>query len=98
MWQSDPRKILVTFQEYFHDIFRSSNPSLEDLNRVLDSISKKVTPEMNIFLTKRFTKEEMKLAIKGFQPTKAPGPNGFPAIFYQRYWDIIGKKKRLQTV
>lgn len=25
-------------------------------------------------------------------PTKAPGEDGFPAIFFQRYWHIIGEK------
>ncbi|KAA3468466.1 reverse transcriptase [Gossypium australe] len=32
------------------------------------------------------------MALKGMGPTKAPGPNSFPALFVQKYWHIVGKK------
>lgn len=41
-------------------------------------------------LVQPFTKEEVESAIKGFHQTKAPGPNGFPYLFYQQYWPIVG--------
>ena len=45
---------------------------------------------MNAHLTKEFHKEEIFQAIHSMHPTKAPGPNSMPAIFYKKYWDIIG--------
>ncbi|KAA3471908.1 reverse transcriptase [Gossypium australe] len=45
---------------------------------------------MNQSLMATFTEEEIIEAIKGMGPTKASGPDGFQAVFYQRYWHIIG--------
>lgn len=43
---------------------------------------------MNVVLMAKFTKEEMAQMF----PTKAPGPNDFPTMFYQKYWDVVGNK------
>jgi hypothetical protein len=48
-----------------------------------------VTKEENTILTSLFTKEEVKVAIFHMEHNKAPGPDGFPAEFYQKFWDII---------
>ncbi|KAA3463879.1 reverse transcriptase [Gossypium australe] len=36
-------------------------------------------------------KEEIQIALEGMGPTKAPGADGFPALFFQRYWHIVGQ-------
>ncbi|KAA3475195.1 reverse transcriptase [Gossypium australe] len=36
--------------------------------------------------------EEVRIALKGMRPTMAPGPDGFPAMFFQKYWHIVGKE------
>lgn len=38
-----------------------------------------------------FTEEEVWRAFKDMGPVKAPGIDRFPALFYQRFWHIVGK-------
>ena len=45
---------------------------------------------MNESLSCAFTKEEMATALKQIHPTKAPRPDGMSAIFYQKYWSMVG--------
>ena len=48
-----------------------------------------VSGEENGFLTAPFTEEEVRAAVFQMEHNKAPGPDGFPAEFYQNFWDII---------
>ena len=41
-------------------------------------------------LTRPFTEEEVRVAIQGLNGEGAPGPDGIPAFFYQKCWDLVG--------
>jgi hypothetical protein len=43
----------------------------------------------NEILMAPFTKEEVFEAISQMELNKAPGPDGFPAEFYQKNWEVI---------
>ena len=48
-----------------------------------------VSDDENAFLTAPFTEAEVRKAIFQMEHNKAPGPDGFPAEFYQNFWDVI---------
>ena len=44
---------------------------------------------MNQNLIQTFTRSEVEAALKQIHPTKAPGPDGMFAIFFQKYWNVV---------
>jgi hypothetical protein len=47
--------------------------------------------DMNVDLDRGYTNEEIKSALFQMGPIKAPGPDGFPALFYQTHWEFFGE-------
>lgn len=73
-------------QQFYDELF-TSQPC--DTSAVLDAITPKVSPKMNDDLCKPYSNEEIKTALFQMGPTKAPGPDGFPALFYQTHWNFL---------
>jgi hypothetical protein len=51
--------------------------------------SELIDDDMNVKLCMEFTDVEISDALFQIGPLKAPGPDGFPARFYQKNWDIL---------
>ncbi|KAL9671641.1 hypothetical protein QQ045_009211 [Rhodiola kirilowii] len=55
-----------------------------------EAVPKLITEDMNELLKAPFTDGEVKRALFQMHPTKAPGLDGFSALFFQSNWGIVG--------
>ena len=81
---------------YFQKLYTTSYPSR--VAKVIATIPTRVTSEMNQSLMKEFTREEVEEALKQMHLTKTPGPDGMSAIFFQKYWNIVGNDVRCMVL
>ncbi|KAL5781698.1 hypothetical protein ACOSP7_006727 [Xanthoceras sorbifolium] len=89
-WQPDVEDIQQIISDYFGKLFSSSSPSLFDFDNVLQVVGRKVSNDMNLKLGATITKKEVRCALMQMTPSKAPGPDGLPELFFQKHWSIVG--------
>ncbi|KAH1106793.1 hypothetical protein J1N35_010561 [Gossypium stocksii] len=75
-------------KNYFENLYSATDVCDDD--RVLGLAENRITSSMNDKLLQPFTEEDISHAIRTMYALKAPGVDGFPALFYHRYWHIIG--------
>ncbi|KAL4377484.1 hypothetical protein GQ457_02G021740 [Hibiscus cannabinus] len=88
-WVSDPNCLKEMTNSFFKNLFSSSN--VTDGSRILDLIHPMVTDTMNKNLLSEFSSEEVYKALLSMAPLKASGEDGFPALFYQKFWYVVGE-------
>ncbi|KAM6596535.1 hypothetical protein CsatA_007059 [Cannabis sativa] len=85
--------IVGEIERYFGTIFSSASPTVQQVENGIANIDTQITPEESAMLETPFTCEDDVLcAVRAIGATKAPGPDGFHAIFFQKYWGIIGPR------
>ncbi|KAK3225711.1 hypothetical protein Dsin_005573 [Dipteronia sinensis] len=75
---------------YFSNLFCSSKPFSREIAKATDAIGSRLNGEMITDLNRAFSVDEIKRAIFEMNPTKAPGPDGFHAIFFHKFWNVVG--------
>jgi hypothetical protein len=85
---SDDKEMKSEATRFFKDLFSTSGP--RNYEAFLSPFESKVTHEMNVDLMKPITIEEVENAVQDLGSLKSPGPDGFPGLFYSKFWPEIG--------
>ncbi|CAL8083632.1 unnamed protein product [Prunus armeniaca] len=86
--QYDYQKVGGIFLDFYHQLFSSDHGSKEI--EIFDAMKKRVPQMTQHALNLDLTRDEVEAALQSMAPTKSLGLDGMLALFYQKYWDVVG--------
>ncbi|XP_071674470.1 uncharacterized protein [Lolium perenne] len=89
VWEEDQDQLRTMASDYFAQLFTSGVYEADPY--VIDKVKLRVDSTMNAALMAPYTREEVKKGLFNIGDLKAPGPDGLHAVFYKRFWHIIGE-------
>ncbi|PWA88350.1 hypothetical protein CTI12_AA119100 [Artemisia annua] len=87
-WIEDRDDLNDLIRNHFASIYSSSGA--RDIDDVLSSVQCAVTDNINLSLEAHVIDVEISRAIKQLGAYKALGEDGYPGLFFQKYWSIVG--------
>jgi hypothetical protein len=85
---SDKDDISEHIVQHFTSIFNTSS-SMQDNGLIAECIPKLINEDINNLLTLLPSHAEINHAVFALNSNGAPGPDGFGAIFFQTFWEIV---------
>lgn len=89
MWRETREEVGALLTEEFSHLFKAED--IRGSNRLRDFILYCIFKEENVALDAIPTEGDIWNAIKMMNRTKAPCLDGMPALFFQKYWHIVGR-------
>jgi hypothetical protein len=83
----DQLKSYIT--NYYKGLFGAPAEGNFSLDEARTDDVPQVSDDENNFLTAPNSEDEIRKTVFQMEHNKAPGPDGFPAEFYQYFWDVI---------
>ena len=74
-------------QAFYQELYTSQG--FNDMNELLNFVPVRVSQEMNDLLDKPFEPGEVRIALFQMAPSKAPGVDGFTAVFFSAALELV---------
>jgi hypothetical protein len=89
-WISDRTEIWGNFVDHFSSLFSSTSPQIDD--ELLELFPPIISEIENQALISIPTEIEVFDVLASLGSSKAPGPDGFSALFYKKYWSVVKRE------
>ncbi|XP_075636927.1 uncharacterized protein LOC142609203 [Castanea sativa] len=87
-WVEELEEVVVATFDYFQTLFQAG--ACDRMEECLDAVPQMVTEEMQEALSWEFIVEDVKVTLFHIGPIKAPRTDGMNALFFQKFWHIVG--------
>ncbi|CAN1805082.1 Transposon TX1 uncharacterized 149 kDa protein, partial [Linum perenne] len=91
-WCFDPIALKEAATSHFKCLFSRDENSFSSLPLLQTANGCSLSESAQRLLCLEVTEAEVWKAISSMKPLKAPGPDGFPPLFYQKHWPILKDK------
>jgi hypothetical protein len=88
-WHTDDAEVGHLMESYSHTLFTTSNS--QHMEQVLESVKRRVTPDINYQLCLPFSGLEVYQAVFQMHPSKSSGPDDMSCFFFQTFWHNVGE-------
>lgn len=87
-WKTSFDELQSIMVDFYSELFTAGD--LVGVDNCCGALKRNALASLHQDLLRPFSREDVLYALHDMSPTKTSGSYGFSAMFYQKYWDVVG--------